>query len=483
MMKRWMVGLCVLMSLVPGAAVAEKVAEQVAEGASQRGAAAQAESVGYQIRLFGGEKKFSRVRQGQVRLAKDLPGYSPRAVKLSPYGGAASRSFEATGYFYAKQGQDRWWLVDPEGHPYYMTGLAAVAPYDRRNEEVDFGPFEDVQDLARATTGGLRSMGFSCIGPWSFDADLQAQERPLNYTVSLYVMYSFAATHHGGKNSLHNFKFTNEIMPVLDPRFEAFAVEAIKKRIRPEWVGDPRLVGYFVDNELPWKADSLRRFLELEPENVNYQKTIAWLMEAEGMSAGDIEDLDMAALPEGVSSRFLGYIADTYYRTVRKALKVVDPNHLYLGSRIHGAYIRRQEVFEAMGEHVDVVSVNYYHRWTPRRSEMNQWAAWSGKPFMISEWYAKGADSGLNNNSGAGKLVATQEDRGKFYESFALGLLDDPSCVGWHWYKYKDSRFAGRNSNRGFFSQTFEPFGPLQKAAGAVNRQVYPLVEYFDAKR
>ena len=175
-----------------------------------------------------------------------------------------------------------------------MTGLAAVAPYDRRNEEEDLGPYPDVEAWAGETTRELRALGFNTTGPWSFDQDLQAAPEPLNYTVSLYVMYSFAGQHGYGKSALHNFKFNHEIMPVLDPRFEAFAVETLKQRIRPEWVNDPRLVGYFVDNEVPWKADSLKRFLELDPDDVNRQKTIAWLAESEGMSARDIERLDLS---------------------------------------------------------------------------------------------------------------------------------------------------------------------------------------------
>ena len=42
---------------------------------------------------------------------------------------------------------------------------------------------------------------------------------------------------------------------------------------------------------------------------------------------------------------------------------------------------------------------------------MNNWGEWSGKPFLITEWYVKGEDSGLPNATGAGWNVPTQDDR------------------------------------------------------------------------
>ena len=36
----------------------------------------------------------------------------------------------------------------------------------------------------------------------------------------------------------------------------------------------------------------------------------------------------------------------------------------------------------------------------------------SGKPILVTEWYAKGMDSGMANQGGAGWVVKTQRDRG-----------------------------------------------------------------------
>ncbi len=45
----------------------------------------------------------------------------------------------------------------------------------------------------------------------------------------------------------------------------------------------------------------------------------------------------------------------------------------------------------------------------------------------------------LTNNRGAGKTVRSQDDRGVYYETFALKMLESGFCVGWSWYRYQDN--------------------------------------------
>ena len=45
----------------------------------------------------------------------------------------------------------------------------------------------------------------------------------------------------------------------------------------------------------------------------------------------------------------------------------------------------------------------------------------------------------MKNLTGAGWTVATQQERGWFYQNFTLALIESQVCVGWHWFKYKDN--------------------------------------------
>src|SRR5690606_22152794 len=127
-------------------------------------------------------------------------------------------------------------------------------------------------------------------------------------------------------------------------------------------------------------------------------------------------------------------------------------------------------------KYVDVLSVNYYYAWTPDAELLDRWVELTGRPFMITEWYAKGVDSGMGNASGAGWLVETQEDRGRFYENFSLKLLEHPGCVGWHWFKYIDNDPtnlqadpSNRDSNKGMVTNLYEPYGPLVARMTKIN--------------
>jgi hypothetical protein len=106
---------------------------------------------------------------------------------------------------------------------------------------------------------------------------------------------------------------------------------------------------------------------------------------------------------------------------------------------------------------------------------------------MVTEFYTKGADAGLANTTGAGWIVRTQADRGRFYQHFALGLLESRACVGWHWFKYMDNDPtdtstdpSNRDSNKGIVNTRFDPYTPLLDAMKELNTNVYTIADHFD---
>lgn len=141
-----------------------------------------------------------------------------------------------------------------------------------------------------------------------------------------------------------------------------------------------------------------------------------------------------------MNTEFAGRLAEIYYKGVREAIDAFDPGMMYLGTRLHGTPKYMKNVVEACGKYCDIVSINYYSRWSPELDTYVQdWATWAGKPFLVTEFYTKGTeDSDLNNLSGAGFSVPRQEDRAYAYQHFTLGLLEAKNCVGWHWFKYQD---------------------------------------------
>jgi hypothetical protein len=437
------------------------------------------------FRRWRAETPFGSYRARKTRTLTLLPGYTQSIDPLvCELGGRADLSQEATGFFRTERIQERWWLIDPHGHPFFSTSLnsirpglrkdrnpTAVAAFDERWKQKD----EWAEDASRF----LRESGFNTIGTWSDDALLKV-DRPLPWTTVIYVMYPFGAQR-GAKADESNMKFPNECIPIFDPEFEDFCKQKIESDVSDERVQDQTLVGYFVDNELPWRSDALDRYLQIDTTDVNYRETAAWLSRRKQLSSTDEHDSIGTLITDRDRADFLAHIADRYFSVVSRALKNRDPNHLYLGSRLHGQAVRLEPVFRVSGTYADVISVNYYNRWTPRDAEIDSWPTWSeDKPFLISEWYAKGDDSGYKNVQGAGMVVKTQADRGRYYQNFLLRLLESKSCVGSFWHTYRDAKELPAGSNKGFVRVSFEPYDDLVKHAVDINIAKYGLIDFLD---
>lgn len=414
-----------------------------------------------------------------TRLLEHLVDFIPKKVALSKYGGLKNTTVEATGFFHTRKLDKRWWLVDPQGCLFLTVGVCSVGtnPSERGRNALR-KRFGDDADWSRATNEMLWEMGYNTLGCWSRWEKFAATKPRLPYTTQLNFMSSYGKIRGGTYQKPGHTGYPNDCIFVFDPQFARFCEKHARERLSAT-KNDPYLFGHFSDNEMPFRHNLLDRYLSLDKLDPGYQAAKRWCAE-KGVEKG----------PKGFATRareaFIEFVAMTYYRTVSQAIKKVDSNHLYLGSRFHGSDLKHAAVWKGAGPYVDAIAVNYYGAWTPDSERMTNWVAWSGKPFFITEWYAKGMDSGLSNISGAGWTVKTQADRGKFYQNFTLGLLEHPGCIGWHWFKYMDNDPSNlrtdpsnRDSNKGFVSNTYEPWTPLVQAMIAINRQVYPLREFL----
>lgn len=396
------------------------------------------------------------------------------------YGGRLGARTKATGFFHTTKLDGRWWLVDPEGSLAIYRGVAAVNPLQTAGAKAAFqGKFGSESNWAAQTTALLREHGFIGAGAWSNTEVLRSVSHPLVYTRVLNFMGNYGRKRGGTYSQPGHTGYPGDCIFVFDPDFEAFCDESA----RPLAAGkdDPCLLGYFSDNELPFRPASLSNYLALPEKDPGYQAALAWLRARHGNQAAarDVTPRDQ--------SDFLEVVVERYLRIASQAIRRYDPNHLLLGSRFYGADLLQPEIFRAAGRQLDVVSVNWYHAWTPDPDRLAMWERESGKPVLITEWYAKGMDSGMANTGGAGWVVKTQRDRGRFYENFTLGLLESKVCIGWDWFKYMDNDPAdtgadpsNRDSNKGILSNRYEPYDPLLEAMKRLNERTYSLVEYFD---
>lgn len=409
--------------------------------------------------------------------------YSTRALAQMPspvmtgvdnpgsYGGDPSVQTNATGFFYPQKIGDRWWLIDPQGYRFLHKGVAAIEPVNSTGGDAALqSKFGNTTNWASATTALLQQYGFNGAGSWSDTDHLKDVPNPLVYTVKARFLAAYTQVHG-----------TTGYPRVFDPGFETFCDSHAAEFSGME--NDPYLLGYYTDNELNFPTSLLTDWLNAPGAGSSYDEAWRWLRERYGMGAviGDVTLQDQYD--------FLGHVWGQYSRLVNEAIRSVDTNHLVLGSRLYGSDKSRPEIFAAIGPYLDVVSVNYYGKWTPEIEQMRMWESESGRPVMISEFYVKGEDSGMPNTTGAGWVVRNQNDRGLFYQNFVLDLLESEVCVGWHWFKYADNDPddpdadpSNLDSNKGVVSNRYDPYTDLLEAARCINERIYRLTDYFDGK-
>lgn len=397
------------------------------------------------------------------------------AIPRDKYGGRLDERYEATGFFRTQRRADgRWTLVDPDGGAFLSIGMNSVQPNPTPGGKAALmEQFGDVAGWARATRTLLVDGGFNTLACWSDYDGFNAAGAAMPYTTQLNFMSSYGKQRGGTYQKAGHTGYPNDCIFVFDAAFEPFAIRHAHERVA-RLKDDPNLLGHFSDNELPLWKGMLKRYLALPDGDEGRIAAQKWWDARRGAETREPADADDDA--------FMEFVADRYYGIVARALKAADPNHLFLGSRLLMTSAKKEAVLRGCAKHVDVLSVNYYGGWQAAPETIGPWGRVVGKPYMVTEWYAKGEDSGLANTGGAGWLVKTQADRGAFYQHFALSLLADPNCVGFHWFKYIDNDPANtaadpsnRDSNKGIVSNRYQRYEPLIERMTTLNRAAYAL--------
>lgn len=388
--------------------------------------------------------------QRKVRTVESLGPVAPLAKEqLSIYGGyKGAWQSTASGFFRTEFRDKRWWFVDPLGYPFISVGMNTLNLRLFKNEGQTAQP-SDTEAKANRTLDFMREYGFNTIGRWSDVGSLKQAKARMPYTTT----NSFMGIYRNKRPASHGARgYVNQTIPVFDEAFVTFADEYAKRMVA-HLKDDPWVLGHYTDNELPIRPDALKLYLALPATDRGHQEAIRWLA-ARKLKPGKYSKEDNDA--------FVEHVAFTYYTVAASALRKHAPKHLVIGSRQHGRTLTKS-LFRG-SRPLDVVSINYYHAWSPSTNSMTGWVQASGRPFIQSEWYARRSDL-TGKAKGAGFRVATQLDRGLFYQNHALGLMDHPGAIGWHWFKFA-----------GLMNDEHVPYPELLDKMGELNERVYPAL-------
>ncbi|MBI1337307.1 MAG: hypothetical protein GC164_10140 [Phycisphaera sp.] len=405
---------------------------------------------------------------------------------------------EATGFFRTEKVNGKWWLVDPDGNLFWSHGVTGVGVGGARTglvgRENYFTPIDPTDPLAQFGDGKeydftaanlfralgpkwqeqyldlshrrLASWGMNTLGMWSQREMMKMGRTP--YTVAI---------HYG-------YKSLSEKLP--DP-FEPSFRENVRKSLErhADTAGDPWCIGYFVNNELKWagpvKASEAaasgppdmaakQRFIR---QLKNTYADIGDLNKLLGSSFADWDALSQNRDPLDLGpinsdcERFYRQLCEAYFKTCREEVNRLAPNQLYLGCRFNKS---DDILMSVANQYCDVISYNLYE-WEVR---VKHWAG-VDKPFISSEFHFAAQDRGM---WGLGlRWASSQQERARLYRDYVLGALENPDCVGTHWFQYNSQAFTGRgdgeNNQVGLTDIGGRPWPELREALREVGQKMY----------
>lgn len=459
-----------------------------------------------------------RIAEEQADLAAH-PG--PEA--WTPFGGwATGPQLEATGHFYPKKHEGRWWLVDPTGRLFWSHGtdcVRATTAYtpitDREHYFADLPPRDTAlgafygrgnwaphgyyQNKGAYTTycfsaanllrkyGAdwearfnelahvrLRSWGLNTIGNWSDPALYRMSKTSYTVTLGAGARRIEGSTGYWGK-------FADPFDPDFDRNLKAAAEREAETSAR-----DPWCIGYFVDNELAWgdelslavaalqsPADQPAKVAFLADLKAKYE-TIDALNRAWGTEHASWDALlshteapDKEKAHDDLAA-FYTRIAEEYFRRCREAVKAAAPNKLYLGCRF--AWVNDRAI-RAAAKYCDVISFNRYEI-SVRDLRLPEGL---DLPVVIGEFHFGALDRGMFHTGL--RETADQKDRADAYRRYVRGALENPLIVGTHWFQFVDQATTGRgdgeNYQIGFLDVCDTPYPELRAAAREIGQTMY----------
>ena len=402
----------------------------------------------------------------------------------------------------------RWWLVDPEGKPFFDVGTDHVNYRSHWCQSLGYAPYHRNVAAKFGNEDAWAASAIERLTTWGFNTLPAGHSPSVRHRGLPHILFASFGSSFARREWICEPIHWTGFPDVFSPRWESHCRITARKMAK-EGRGDPWCLGTFLDNELEWYGKHghlVDEVFSLGPRQPAKKALYDWLLKRYG-SLGDVnlrldtrhadEQAFLAAqsLPKPsaamneVRDGFLTEIADRYFRVAAGAMRSADPEHLVLGCRFAGR--TPEPALAAAGKYNDVFTFNTYPRvdfeskWrsdgaggvverVPRELlEMYQVVR---RPMIITEWSFPALDSGLPCKHGAGMRVDTQQQKAACYRIFANAMADLPFMVGYHYFMWADEPAPGisstfpEDSNYGLVNEKDEPYEVLVKTATEVNR-------------
>ena len=334
-----------------------------------------------------------------------LIGLTASSQEIDQYGGFTDIKGEKTGFFHTQQIDGRWWLVTPEGKPFFSLGINHIDPASLRYQEnihiwQEKYNASTTEWLKKSVKPNLEKWGFNTMG-WEQEVTVRQWQHSRSFTndelkaldMPYCRMLPFNESHQWSKHTVHYDFFSKEWIEWVDYVARSYCAEV---------KDDPNLIGYFFSDCPVWIHD--------RPQN-------KW--------RGPMFDPEKLETQEGRDE--LTAMANQYYKTIHDAIRKYDPNHLILGDRYEANAPIAMEVINAAKPYVDVLSFQDFKDPT---GHMKEWYEKTGKPVLLAD--GAGIDKGTDTYKSPHGEGTFKRTNGKWYSEQIQALFKNPGCVGFH---------------------------------------------------
>lgn len=299
----------------------------------------------------------------------------------------------------------RWWLIAPDGRPFWSIGLNHVDSATLRYAESGdvwrraYGNSMEAW-LSERVRADLLDWGFNTVG-WVQDGVTGVDgiiRHSRNFALEEYRWLGLPYCHLLPIAETHWWECETRNPDLTGAWFEEWC-DYVARDQCARFADDPNCVGYFYVDCPTW---------------VHTVEANRW--------KGPLFDPKRLETPEG--RRELHDLADRYYRVVHEAIRRYDPNHLIFGDRYEARAALPEEVLQAAAPYVDVLSFQHFGPAEQIAADLRRFAEGTGKPVLLAD---------------SAQLVRAEPHRSGWtrhvpggYAATLAALRGVPSCVGFH---------------------------------------------------
>jgi len=323
------------------------------------------------------------------------------AAAMSQYALAApieTTQPEPDGFFTLGKRKDHWWLVTPDGKPFFSMGLNHIDPASLRYpENIDIWRKKyggsTIRWIKESVAPNLRDWGFNTVG-WVQEVTVRKWRHSRAFTVDEYRaldmpychLLPFTESHQWEKHTVHYDFRSSDWKEWVDYVARSHCAELSDER---------NLIGYFYSDCPTWTHS--------RPDN-------EW--------RGPI--FDPQRLKTEAGRRELTELAHSYYKTTHDAIRRYDKHHLILGDRYEANAPIAMEVINASKPFVDVLS---FQDFRDPVKHLAEWHKKTGKPVLLADaarmkWLTEPGEFTRNE--------------GDWYARTLEAVFRNPGCIGFH---------------------------------------------------